>query len=183
MTYSEVLDVLQRALQSERPVLIVVAGSNGAGKTTFYELYLEHLGLPFVNTDNIAQLLLDSSHPAQVAYQAANLADHTRRDLIQRRLSFCMETVFSDPVGDKVGFLKDAQTGGYTVAGIFITLSDPALSMARVAQRVDRGGHDVPDGKLQSGSTANCAPRLTKMPTRVHRGHNCARLGPAAQLP
>jgi predicted ABC-type ATPase len=61
-----------------------------------------------------------------------------------------METVFSDPVGDKVQFLKDAQTAGYSVIGLFITLSDPALSIARVTQRVGRGGHDVPDDKLQT---------------------------------
>lgn len=78
-----------------------------------------------------------------MAYQAANLADDARRDLLKRGLSFCMETVFSDPVGDKVQFLKDAQSAGYTVIGVFITLSDPALSAARVAQRVGRGSHDV----------------------------------------
>jgi predicted ABC-type ATPase len=149
LTDSDLLEVLRRALQSERPVLIVLAGSNGAGKTTFHELFLERLGLPFVNADRIAQVL-DPSDPGQVAYQAANLADEARRDLMKRRLSFCMETVFSDPAGDKVQFLKDAQTAGYAVIGIFITLSDPALSLARVVQRVGRGGHDVPDDKLQS---------------------------------
>jgi predicted ABC-type ATPase len=149
LTQSILLEDLQRALQRECPALIVLAGSNGAGKTTFYELYLERLGLPFVNADRIAQIL-DPSHPEQVAYHAADVADNVRRDLMKRGLSFCMETVFSDPVGDKVQFLKDAQTEGYTVIGVFITLADPALSIARVAQRVGRGGHDVPDEKLQS---------------------------------
>ena len=149
MTDSDLLEVLRRALQIERPVLIALAGSNGAGKTTFHELYLERLGLPVVNADRIAQVL-DPSYPGQVAYQAANLADEVRRDLMKRRLSFCMETVFSDPAGDKVQFLKDAQTAGYTVIGTSITLSDPALSLARVLQRVARGGHDVPNDKLQS---------------------------------
>lgn len=41
MSYSELLEVLQRALQREHPVLLVLAGSNGAGKTTFYELYAD----------------------------------------------------------------------------------------------------------------------------------------------
>jgi predicted ABC-type ATPase len=149
LTHSELLEVLRRTLQIESPVLIVLAGSNGAGKTTFYELYLERLGLPFINADRIAQIL-DPSHPGRFVYQAASIADDTRRDLVKRRLSFCMETVFSDPVGDKVQFLKDAQTEGYTVLGVFFTLSDPALSIARVIQRVARGGHDVPDDKLES---------------------------------
>jgi len=149
LTQSVLLAVLQRTLQRVCPALIVLAGSNGAGKTTFYELYLERLGLPFVNADRIAQIL-DPSHPEKVAYQAAAVADDVRRDLMTRGLSFCMETVFSDPVGDKVQFLKDAQIEGYTVIGVFITVSDPGLSIARVAQRVGRGGHDVPDDKLQS---------------------------------
>jgi predicted ABC-type ATPase len=102
-----------------------------------------------VNADRIAQVL-DPSRPDQLAYQAADVADNVRRDLVKRGLSFCMETVFSDPVGDKLQFLKDAQAEGYTVIGVFITLSDPALSIARVAQRVVRGGHDVPDDKLKS---------------------------------
>ena len=155
MTQSILLELLQRVLQKQGPALIVLAGSNGAGKTTFYELYLERLGLPFVNADHIAQAL-DPSHPERVAYQAAAVADDVRRDLVKRGHSFCMETVFSDPVGEKVQFLQDAQTVGYTVIGVFITLSDPALSMARVAQRVGRGGHDVPDDKLESrfGRTA-----------------------------
>jgi len=149
LTHYELLEVLRRTLQVESPVLIVLAGSNGAGKTTFYELYLERLGLPFINADRIAQIL-DPSRPGRFAYQAASIADDARRDLVKRRLSFCMETVFSDPVGDKIQFLKDAQADGYTVLGVFVTLSDPALSIARVIQRVARGGHDVPDDKLES---------------------------------
>lgn len=144
MTYSELLEPLQRALQGDRPVLLVLAG-----KTTFYELYLERLGLPFINADRIAQIL-DPATPARVAYQAADLAATVRQDLLERRQSFCMETVFSDPVGDKVQWLKHAQAAGYVVIGSFILLSDPMLSSARVAQRVARGGHDVPDDKLQS---------------------------------
>ena len=149
MTHSDLLETLRRALQSEGPALIVLAGSNGVGKTTFYELYLERLGLPFVNANRIAQML-DPSHPGTLAYQAAKFADEARRELLKLGLSFCMETVFSDPVGDKVQFLKDAQRAGYTVIGLFITLSDPALSIARVAQRVARRGHDVPDDKLKA---------------------------------
>lgn len=149
MTQSELLAILQRALRTESPVLVVLAGCNGAGKTTFFDLYLESLGLPFINADRIAAAL-DPADLQQIAYQAAGLADEARRDLMKRNLSFCMETVFSDPVGAKVQFLKDARAEGYTVIGVFIRLSEPALSVARVAQRVSRGGHDVPDEKLHS---------------------------------
>jgi predicted ABC-type ATPase len=64
------------------------------------------------------------------------------------RVSFCTETVFSDPQGAKLQYLKQAREAGYYVFLIFIGLDSPELSMARVMQRVEAGGHDVPDEKL-----------------------------------
>jgi predicted ABC-type ATPase len=61
-----------------------------------------------------------------------------------------METVFSDPSGDKLAFLREAMTAGYRVVLLFIGLDSPELSQARVIQRVAEGGHDVPDEKLFS---------------------------------
>jgi predicted ABC-type ATPase len=65
------------------------------------------------------------------------------------RLSFCTETVFSDPKGAKLEFLRKARTLGYRSFLVFIGLSRPDLSVARVIQRVETGGHDVPDDKLR----------------------------------
>jgi len=61
-----------------------------------------------------------------------------------------METVLSDRMGDKVKFLREAQAAGYAVVFLWIRLSDPELCAARVAQRVARGGHDVPAEKLEA---------------------------------
>ena len=58
------------------------------------------------------------------------------------------ETVFSDSVGDKLAFLKDAAARGYTVILCFIGISGPEVSEQRVAMRVSQGGHDVPSEKL-----------------------------------
>jgi predicted ABC-type ATPase len=63
--------------------------------------------------------------------------------------SFCMETVFSDPAGDKLKFLRAARKAGYSVILVFIGLEYAELSLARVIQRVAGGGHDVPDDKLR----------------------------------
>lgn len=129
------------------PTIVVLAGSNGAGKTTFHDLYLADLGWPFINADLIAREL-DPEQPARVAYEAAELADRTRRALVARSESFVMETVFSDPVGDKIAFLREAQAQGYAIFLVFIGLSDVQLSIARVVYRTEGGGHDVPDEKL-----------------------------------
>jgi predicted ABC-type ATPase len=125
-----------------RPVVVALAGPNGAGKTTFYHAHLQPAGLRFINTDVLArELNLDP-------YAAARLADVIRRQLVEQRESFVFETVFSDPVGDKLAFLKEAAEKGYTVVLCFIGISGPEVSEERVAMRVSQGGHDVPAEKL-----------------------------------
>jgi len=64
--------------------------------------------------------------------------------LVAQGESFVFETVFSDPVGDKLKFLRRASTRGYTVVLCFIGLASPELCDERVAMRVLQGGHDVP---------------------------------------
>jgi predicted ABC-type ATPase len=81
-------------------------------------------------------------------YAAAELAKVLRERLLVARESFVFETVFSDPVGDKIGFLKRAAAEGYTVVLCFIGVSGPDVSEERVAMRVSQGGHDVPSQKL-----------------------------------
>ena len=125
-----------------RPVIVALAGPNGAGKTTFYHSHLQPAALRFVNTDVLARELgLDP-------YAAARVADKLRRELVVQRESFVFETVFSDPVGDKLAFLKDAEKSGYTIVLCFIGVSGPEVSEERVAMRVSQGGHDVPVEKL-----------------------------------
>lgn len=127
--------------------LIVIAGSNGAGKSTFFDLYLRPRGFRFVNADVIAAGI-PGDDPATLAYRAAELAEIERRALIARGDTFVMETVLSDPHGAKLGLLRDAQEAGYRIALLFIGIDGPELSSARVSQRVAQGGHDVPDEKI-----------------------------------
>ena len=125
-------------LLGRRPLLVVLAGPNGAGKSTFFHAHLASAGLRFVNADILArELELESQ-------QAASIADAVRGELIRQRESFITETVFSDPVGAKLGVFTAAQAQGYTVVLIFIGISSPERSDERVAMRVSQGGHDVP---------------------------------------
>ena len=126
-----------------RPIVVALAGQNGAGKTTFYKAYLKASGLRFVNADEIARDLRAD------AYAAAKMADTLRRELLAEHESFIFETVFSDPVGDKIAFLKEAERSGYTVILLFIGAKGPEISDERVAMRVLKGGHDVPADKLK----------------------------------
>jgi predicted ABC-type ATPase len=126
----------------QRPLIVALAGPNGAGKTTFYHAFLEPTQLRFVSADVLAEAL------RLEPYDAAELANAIRQQLSVERESFIFETVFSDPVGDKVGFLKRAAAEGYTVILCFIGVSGPDVSEQRVAMRVSQGGHDVPTQKL-----------------------------------
>jgi predicted ABC-type ATPase len=126
----------------QRPAIVAVAGPNGAGKTTFYHAHLQPAGLRLVNADVLArELHLDP-------YVAAGVAAAVREELLRQRESFVFETVFSDPVGEKIAFLKRAAEAGYNTVLCFIGTSGPSVSEQRVAMRVSQGGHDVPADKL-----------------------------------
>jgi predicted ABC-type ATPase len=89
-----------------------------------------------------------------------------RRELIRQRESFVFETVFSDPIGDKLAFLREADADGYAVLLCFIGISGPEISGERVAMRVSQGGHDVPSKKLAAPHPrilANLKPALREL--------------------
>ncbi len=131
-----------QSLLDRRPIVVALAGPNGAGKSTFFHANLTKTGLYFVNADVIALSL------GIQAYAAAKMADTLRLQLVEQRESFIFETVFSDPVGEKLEFLIETERSGYTVLLIFIGIPDAGVSEQRVAMRASRGGHDVPADKL-----------------------------------
>ena len=145
-----------------RPIIVALAGPNGAGKSTFYETHLKAAGLRFLNADLLAHEL------DMQAYAASHIAAALRAELLRHRESFIFETVLSDPVGDKVGFLKNASHSGYHVVLCFIGLNTPASSEQRVAMRVSQGGHDVPAEKLVARfprTLANLAAAIPQLPS------------------
>jgi predicted ABC-type ATPase len=105
-----------------RPMIVALAGSNGAGKTTFYESHLKPAGLRFLNADLFARELdID-------AYDASRIVTSLRHELVRQRESFVLETVFSDPVGEKLDFLRAAAQSGYNVTLCFIGIGNPQTS-------------------------------------------------------
>ncbi len=128
------------------PVLHLLAGPNGAGKSTFYQEILgPSTGLPFVNADEIASRRWPGTE-IEHAYQASQVAAEERQRLIDRRESFVTETVFSHP--SKVQLVDQAKQAGYLVT-LHIVMVPEALAVARVEQRVQAGGHDVPEDKIR----------------------------------
>lgn len=132
---------------SAKKQLWVLAGGNGAGKSTFYNHYLKKHGIKFVNADLIARSM-DAENPEGLSYEAAALATEIREDMISRGESFCFETVFSHP--SKIDFIAMAKANGYIIILIYIHLELATLNEARVYQRTLEGGHDVPAEKIHA---------------------------------
>ena len=132
---------------STKKQLWLIAGGNGAGKSTFYRLQLQPLGLPFVNADIIAKNVYPDN-PEGHSYDAAKLAEEMRNQLIEDGRSFCYETVFSHH--SKIDFVAKAKGYGYEIVLVFIHLESTELNKARITQRIEEGGHFVPEDKVES---------------------------------
>ena len=129
------------------PVLHVLAGPNGAGKSTFVARVLQPVThLPFVNADEIAAERWPGEE-VKHAYHASRAAAEQRRRMLGRGESFITETVFSHR--SKVALVQQAVALGYLV-NLHVVLVPADLSVQRVAERVSRGGHEVPEDKIRS---------------------------------
>ncbi|TFD49614.1 ATPase [Cryobacterium frigoriphilum] len=128
------------------PVLHLLAGPNGSGKTTYVTHLLEPVThLPFVNADVIAAERWPDSQSAH-AYAASRAAAEERAQLLAAGSSFVTETVFSHP--SKLDLVDDAIARGYLVH-LHVILLPVDVAVSRVAERVQHGGHDVPEQKIR----------------------------------
>jgi predicted ABC-type ATPase len=127
--------------------LWILAGGNGAGKTTFYDNFLAPKGIKLVNADVIAKAI-DPITPENVGYEAASKVDKIREVFLHQGITFCFETVFSHV--SKIDFVAKAKTNGYEIILVYIHLDTSELNEARVSQRVSVGGHSVPVNKIHS---------------------------------
>lgn len=128
------------------PVLHLLAGPNGAGKSTYFARILGPVThLSWVNADEIAADRWPGGGPEH-AYAAARQASDLREQLIEERTSFATETVFSH--SSKLELVRQAKSVGYLVT-LHAILVPVDLAVARVAMRVESGGHSVPERKIR----------------------------------
>lgn len=128
--------------------VIIIAGPNGAGKTTFAREFLPNEAAcpAFVNADLIA-IGLSPFSPEAAALQAGRLMLQELERHFTRRRSFAFETTLAGR-----GYLRQIvrwQAAGYRVKLIFLGLDNEQEAIARVAQRVLQGGHDVPSAVIR----------------------------------
>jgi predicted ABC-type ATPase len=131
-----------------RPILYVLAGVNGAGKSSIGGHLLEHDGLTWFNPDAFARELKASTGCDQDAANAQAWQEGIQRldDAIAKGLNYVFETT----LGGKTVTAKllDA-TKSHDVLIWFCGLSSPELHIARVKARVAAGGHPIPEEKIQ----------------------------------
>lgn len=124
--------------------LYVIAGCNGAGKTTAsYTILPEILDCEeFVNADEIAKGL-SPFRPDKAGIQAGRLMLQRIKSLITKGQDFAFETTLATK--SYKHFVSDAQANGYSVTLIFFYLNSQDLAVKRVETRVKEGGHDIPE--------------------------------------
>ena len=130
------------------PKLYIIAGCNGAGKTTAsYTGLPEMLGCKeFVNADEIAKGL-SPFNPESVAIEAGRLMLQRMDDLLSEGSDFAFETTLS--TRSYVKFIERAQAKGYFVTLFYFWLPTPEQAIERVATRVREGGHNIPSDVIR----------------------------------
>jgi predicted ABC-type ATPase len=123
--------------------LYIIAGCNGAGKTTASRTILPKslLVKEFVNADEIAKGL-SPFNPEGVAIEAGRLMLERIKYLLSRGESFSIETTLA--TRSYVKLVRDASKLGYMVHLVYFWLNSPQLAVERVAERVSEGGHNIP---------------------------------------
>ena len=130
------------------PNLYIIAGCNGAGKTTAsYTILPEILNCrEFVNADNIAAGL-SPFYPEGVALEAGRIMLSRIKELLKEESSFAIETTLA--TRSYVSLIKDARQKGYKIILLFFWLNSPEVAFERVASRVKKGGHNIPQDVIE----------------------------------
>ena len=128
--------------------LYIIAGCNGAGKTTASYAILPHvIGIvEFVNADEIAKGL-SPFNPEDMAIKAGRLMLERINELLDAGKSFALETTLA--TRSYIHLVRQARQRGYTVQILFFYLKTVALAKQRVAERVAQGGHNIPPNVIE----------------------------------
>lgn len=126
--------------KKKKPEIVVFAGANGSGKSTFTEI-LKPL-MDYINADEIKKNMKCSD------LEAAEIAERQREYNVANMIDFCFETVMS--TDRNLTLLKKAKEKGYFIRCYYLLTVDPLINIMRVKSRVEAGGHDVPVEKIIS---------------------------------
>jgi predicted ABC-type ATPase len=138
------------ASTSQPPCIYLLAGANGAGKSSIGGAALLHHGVEYFNPDEAAKRIR-AANPTIIQNDANSAAWHEGKRLLERaiteRLNFAFETTLG---GNTIpALLERAMESGIEVRVWYVGLDTPELHITRVHSRVERGGHDIPEVKIR----------------------------------
>lgn len=143
-----------------KPVLIVIAGPNGSGKTTITSRILKHEwmeGAVYINPDIVAQEKFGDWNSQDAVMKSVQYCETLRENCLANKKSLIFETVLS--AEDKIDFIRRAKDAGFFIRLFFVSTDHPSVNASRIVRRVMKGGHDVPISKIISRyykSIINC---------------------------
>ncbi len=131
--------------------IYVLAGTNGAGKSSIAGAMLRLAGSEYFNPDEAARLIL-ARNPALTGEAANGAAWQVGRRLLERAVAtrghFALETTLGGRTIAEI--LARAVAAGLEVRVWYVGLGSPELHLARVRARVARGGHDIPEARIRA---------------------------------
>lgn len=131
---------------AECPQLLVVGGPNGSGKTTLALEYADEFAFPYIGADVIAANL-SPSHLVAAQMAAARQFIRNIQEHISLKKSFVCETTLSGLTIQKV--FSSSRDAGYAITVAFMFVDSADVCVARVAERVRAGGHNVPESDIR----------------------------------
>ena len=134
-----------------KPVLIVIAGPNGSGKTTITTQILHHEWMEnaiYINPDQIANDKFGDWNSHEAIMQSVKYCEALREECLREKKSLIFETVLS--ADDKIDYIRRAHEAGFFIRFFFVATNHPSINASRIARRVMKGGHDVPITKVIS---------------------------------
>lgn len=132
------------------PRLFVLAGTNGAGKSSIGGATIRARGGQYFNPDEAAARIRQAQ-PHLSATQANSAAWHEGKRLLQHAIAQGMDYNFETTLGGKSfsTLLKEAAAQGFEVRIWYVGLASPEHHLARVKARVKKGGHDIPEADIR----------------------------------
>jgi predicted ABC-type ATPase len=169
------------AAQPPRPKLIVLAGVNGAGKSSVGGALLSKYDIDWYNPDEHTRLLVGQGHDLETANATAwTYGTDLLRSAIRNQSDFAFETTLG---GHTVAGLIAEATKTHDVSLWFCGLATVDMHIARVAQRVSRGGHDISEAKIRARWDSARENLITLMPLLAElRVMDNSRTGPAGSV-
>jgi predicted ABC-type ATPase len=134
----------------DKPRIYVLAGVNGAGKSSIGGAAFRSHGIDYYNPDEAARELRES-HPEQTSTEANALAWQQGREMLERAIRERFDFVFETTLGGNTipRLLGEAAKSGIEIFVWYVGLKSPELHVERVAARVRRGGHPIPEETIR----------------------------------